>query len=417
MPLIRLRPRRLEDYGAIVGANVLAMLRRLAAPLAGLRVLHLSAGPLGSAVAEMLTGLVPLQRDLGLQADWHLLRADAPRIWSALYEGLSGGSVRWGQKERQAWYAYAERHASAVAGGYDVIVAHDPQAIALATAAPAARRARWVWHCHLDTREAQAEVWADVQTALEGYAAALYASEAFVRQDLAVPRVAIARPALDPCSPRNVPLSSETVATVLGQLGIDPSRPLIGQFAPIDHRYAPIAALGTYWLARQSVPDLQIVLADSSTSSLERSRRDLEQVADAAGSDPNVHLLTTEVGLGPTELNALKHGVAVVLQLAVPRGFGWGLAECQWHGKPAVVGRHGLLPEQIGEDQSGFVVEGAPNAAAAVVRLLREPLLAATLGRRGRERVARQYLITGLLGDYLRLFRELAGVSSAAGSG
>jgi glycosyltransferase involved in cell wall biosynthesis len=106
--------------------------------------------------------------------------------------------------------------------------------------------------------------------------------------------------------------------------------------------------------------------------------------------------------------------VSAVLQLAVPRGFGWGLAECQWKGKPAVVGRHGQLPEQIGEGESGFVTEGARAAAAAVTRLLREPVLASTLGRRGRERVTRDYLITGLLGDYLRLFRQIVADRPAA---
>ncbi len=90
MPLIRLGARRLDEYADSVGPNVLTMLRNLAAPLAGLRILHLSAGPYGSAVADTLAALVPLQRDLGLQADWHLLRGDAPRVWSALYEGLSG---------------------------------------------------------------------------------------------------------------------------------------------------------------------------------------------------------------------------------------------------------------------------------------------------------------------------------------
>src|SRR5215208_3540680 len=106
MPTIFLAERRLTEYESTVGRNVVVMLRRLAEPLAGLRVLHLSAGPFGSAVAEMLAGLVPLQRDLGIQADWHLLRGDAPRIWMALYEGLAGASVRWGTKERAAWHAY-----------------------------------------------------------------------------------------------------------------------------------------------------------------------------------------------------------------------------------------------------------------------------------------------------------------------
>src|SRR5215212_6555298 len=154
---------------------------------------------------------------------------------------------------------------------------------------------------------------------------------------------------------------------------------MIGQVAPIDHRYAPLAALGTYWVARREVPGLQIVLVDGSLAISDRSRRDLEQIADAAGGDPDVHLLTPEAGLRPQDLNALEQAMAVTLQLAVPRGFGWGLAECQWKARPAVVGRHGQLPEQVGEGDSGMVVGGASEAAGAVVRLLRDPTLAAAL--------------------------------------
>ena len=79
MPIRTIRPRqrRLEDYAVAVEPEELAALRRLAEPLAGLRVLHLSAGPFGSTVAQTLSGLVPLQRDLGLLAEWQVLHEDA----------------------------------------------------------------------------------------------------------------------------------------------------------------------------------------------------------------------------------------------------------------------------------------------------------------------------------------------------
>jgi trehalose synthase len=414
MPTIYLRDRPLSAYGELVGPNVLAMLRRLAAPLADLRVLHVSAGPFGSAVADTLGALVPLQRDLGMQAEWHLLRGDAPRVWSALYEGLSGFGVRWGERERQAWHTYAERHAG-VAAGYDVVVAHDPQALALARFFPVgASQPAWIWHCHLDTRNAVPEVWAAVQEALQPFVAAFFPTPALVRDDLGLSYTAVARPAIDPGSPKQVPRPRDEVVARLEQLGVDPRRPIVGQFAPIDHRYAPVAALGAYWLARREVPGLQILLVENAAFVSTGARRDLEQVADAAGSDADVHIITAHAGLGPTDLNALQRGADAVLQLAVPRGFGWGLAECQWKARPAVVGRHGELAEQIGEGESGILAEGAPAAAGAVVRWLQDAVLAKMLGRRGRERVARDYLITGLLGDYLRLFRKVLGRGSAA---
>ncbi|HLH25266.1 MAG TPA: hypothetical protein VK066_22340 [Chloroflexota bacterium] len=406
---IHLGQRRLDDYLPFIGPEEVAALRRQAAPLTGLRVLHLSVSPFGSAVAEMLAALVPLQRDLGLLADWHLLPPTTAPFWQALYDGLNGAEVRWARKERTAWYGYAERRAAGLTDDYDVIVAHDPQALALAHVLPAVGgRPRWVWHCHLDTRAALPHVWADVQRVLQGYAAALYPAPGLVPPAMPPLYQAVARPAIDPRSPKHLPLAPDAVVAAVERLGIDPRRPLIGQFAPIDHRYAPIGALGAYWIARPQVPGLQIVLVDSSLLSTTRAQRDLGQVVAAAGGDPDIHVLTQDADLGPTELNALQRAVSVAVQLAVPRGFGWGVAECQWKGKPAVVGRHGLLPEQVGGGAAGVVVDGAPFAAKQLVRLLRAPSLAATMGRRGHAQIARDHLITGLLADYLRLFEHVA---------
>jgi trehalose synthase len=413
---IHLGQRRLDDYVPFTAPEEVAALRRQAAPLQGLRLLHLSASPFGSAVAEMLASLVPLQRDLGLLADWHLLPPTTAPFWQALYDGLNGGEVRWERKERMAWYGYAERRAANISSDYDVIVAHDPQALALAHVLPPRDgRPRWVWHCHLDTRAALPPIWADVRRVLQGYAAALYPAAGLVPSAMPGLYQGVARPAIDPCSPKHLPLAAAEVAAIVGRLGIDPDRPLIGQFAPIDQRYAPVGALGAYWIARREVPGLQIVLVDSSLLSTARAQRDLGQVVAAAGDDPDIHVLTQDADLGPAELNALQRAVRVAVQLAVPRGFGWGVAECQWKGKPAIVGRHGQLAEQVGSGAAGVIVDGAPFAAQQLVRLLREPGLAATMGRRGQAQIARDHLITGLLGDYLRLLEHVAPPARAIG--
>ena len=48
-------------------------IRALAEPLAGKRVLHLSATAFGGGVAEILYTLVPLMRDAGLEAEWQVI--------------------------------------------------------------------------------------------------------------------------------------------------------------------------------------------------------------------------------------------------------------------------------------------------------------------------------------------------------
>jgi trehalose synthase len=197
------------------------------------------------------------------------------------------------------------------------------------------------------------------------------------------------------------------VRATLEGLGIDPGRPLLGQFAPIDHRFAPLAALGTYWLVRGHVPEVQIVLAETAVAPAARRPSGYAQVTAAAAGDPNVHLLPAAAELGAPEINALQRGCTVALQMAVPRGFGWGLAECQWKGKPALVGSHGELPAQV-VNGSGHVVDAAPTASERVLEFLADPKLAARVGARGHNFIARNHLTTRLAHDYIELLRRIA---------
>ncbi len=63
---VALTQRSLAEYEPVVGPEPLEELRRLAEPLRGLRVLHLSFTAFGTGVADFLGTIVPLLRDLGL---------------------------------------------------------------------------------------------------------------------------------------------------------------------------------------------------------------------------------------------------------------------------------------------------------------------------------------------------------------
>jgi trehalose synthase len=397
----------------LLDAEALEILRTQAAGLRGVRLLHLSASPLLSAVSETLRALVPLQRALGIRADWRLV-GDLPRACTRLYEGLRGDAVRWGAKESDAWHQLAGLSGTAVPAGYDAVVVHDPQLLPFHLESRGARGAPWIWQCHLDPGGAGPALWADVATTLDGYAAALFPSARATPERLPISRVRIAQPVLDPGSARNRPLSDAMVRRTLRALGIDPQRPLLGQFAPIDHRFAPLAALGTYWLARRTVPGLQIVLAETTVSPALRAPEGWRQIQEAAAGDPDIHLFPAAAELGADEVNALQRGCSVALQMAVPRGFGWGVAECQWKRKPAVVGTRGELPDQVANG-SGYVVDAAPVACAHVLELLAEPERAARLGSLGHQHIASSHLITRLASDYSGLLYDL--VARPIGSG
>src|SRR6266699_3952843 len=79
-------------YERSAGAERIAQLRSLAAPLRGVRILHINATPYGGGVAEILSSEIPLLRDLGLEADWRVIRGDAKffKVTKLIHNGLQG---------------------------------------------------------------------------------------------------------------------------------------------------------------------------------------------------------------------------------------------------------------------------------------------------------------------------------------
>ncbi|MDE3074103.1 MAG: hypothetical protein KGJ86_01625 [Chloroflexota bacterium] len=411
---VQVSEHRLGAYAPYVEPAELERIRRLAAKLRGLRVLHLSAGPFGSNVADVLASLLPLQRDLGIMADWRVLRCPGDDRWDGLYERLSGGTVERLSSTIEA--APSSLDLQQLTSSFDVVVAHDPQVIGLdAGARNAKQQPRWLWHCHIDLRSAQPDLWASIRRGLGRFSAVLTPHPHFLGPEIPLPRIN-STPSLDPCSPRNLPLSQDSVRAIVARLGLDPHRPTIGQFSPIGHRYASLATLGTYWLARRRIPDLQLVLADYSASSDEGLDEEAREVVEASSRDPDVHVFTRSSALTMMDLNALERHCAVILQAAVPRGFSRGVLEGHWKGKPAIVGQFGQLPDQVRRGR-GCVVDGAPAAADALVELLSSPKLAVDMGRRAQQHIQRQHLVTRLAADYLRILRLLTHIDATIEQG
>ena len=65
---VALGERSLADYTHLAGRGLVERIRELAEPLAGKRVLHVSATAFGGGVSEILYSMVPLMRDVGIDA-------------------------------------------------------------------------------------------------------------------------------------------------------------------------------------------------------------------------------------------------------------------------------------------------------------------------------------------------------------
>lgn len=397
-------------YEPIVGAEAIAELRRLAAPLRGLRVLHVNGTPYGGGVAELLRSEVPLLNDLGLAAEWRIISGERDffEVTKRIHNGLQGADLVLSADEQEAYRTQNLYNARLLTGTYDVIVVHDPQ--------PAALRhlhgrggARWIWRCHIDTSWPNPSVWAFLRPYLADYDAAVFTLPAFVPPDLPIGRTAIVLPAIDPLSPKNLDLPPTLARALITWVGIDHDQPLITQVSRFDPWKDPLGVIAAFRLAREEVPGLQLALVGSMALDDPEGWSVYQQIRDAAAGDPDIHVFTNLIGVGNVEVNAFQRLSHVIVQKSIREGFGLTVSEALWKGTPVVAGRAGGIPMQMPDGTGGYLVTSIEECARRLVELLRDPAHAALLGARGREHVRRHLLLPRLLADELRVLAAVTG--------
>src|SRR5436190_13770994 len=97
-------------------------IRRLAEPLQGKRVVHVSATAFGGGVAEINYTLVPLMADAGLDVEWRIIRGadEFYGVTKAIHNALQGDPRSLTAAERDIFARYnAENAAELPADDYD----------------------------------------------------------------------------------------------------------------------------------------------------------------------------------------------------------------------------------------------------------------------------------------------------------
>lgn len=410
---VQVSRRSLEEQRFHAGEETVELIRSLAGSLRGAHVLHLSISPFGTSTAELLHGLVPLLRDLGINAHWSTIGCEGEFGQTArlMYAGLSGRRAHWTPAHEESWYRFNDLAAGHLEGSYDVVMVHDPQPAGLpATLNELHRRTpttRWVWHCHLDLRRAQPEVWQTILPALRHFDAGVFSDRAFAPSDLVDLPTTIISPAIDPTSERNVELPHFTVRQLLSRYGLDPSQPLAVQVAPFDPPFDPMGMVEIYRRAKTERPDLQLLLVHPMAEATLDGWSRFEQVARQVGADPDARVLASQSGGGQLIVNAAQRAASVVVQRSVPGGFALPLWEAQWKGRPVAVGVAGGLPLQVMDGVTGYVAPDEDRFVEALLTLVSDSAWAAHLGAAGQRWVRERHLITRLLVDELRLLLSL----------
>jgi trehalose synthase len=406
---VALGQKSLADYTHLVGRELVEQIRELAEPLAGKRVLHVSATAFGGGVSEILYTMVPLMRDSGLDAHWHVIfgREEFFNATKLLHNSLQGDEATLTEEQWELFDRVNELNARSINEDWDVVVIHDPQPVGLRRGAIGHSR-RWIWRCHIDLSEPNPEPIARLLPLIEEYDATVWHLEKYVPDGLdGAGRVNIIPPAIDPLSPKNMALSPEDAAFVCNQFGIDVDRPLMTQVSRFDPWKDPIGVIDAYRLVTRDLPDVQLALVGSMATDDPEGWEFFQQTFEYADSDPDIKILNNLNNVGAIEVNAFQSQSDVVLQKSIREGFGLTVTEALWKARPTVAGKVGGIPLQISDGETGFLVENAEDCARRCLEVLADPELGKQLGRAGKEHARREFLSPRLLRDWLQLFTRL----------
>lgn len=397
----------LERYREVVGDDLIAEIRDRAHDLRGLRVLELSATATGGGVAEMLSSLVPLQRDVGLDVEWELITADAAffETTKKLHNGLQGMEVEVAAAELNDYLAHNEAHAGVLAGEWDVVIVHDPQPAAIRSFA-SERSGKWIWRCHVDSSSPDPGVWSLLRPYVEAHDHAVFTLAEFIPPDLAMP-VSTHVPAIDPLTSKNRLLPSYLARQTVVDLGIDVSRPLLLQVSRFDPWKDPLGVVDVWERVRETFPGLQLALIGSMASDDPEGWRIYGEIDGRVHGEPDCFLLSDQMGVANHEVNAFQRVADVVIQKSIREGFGLIVSETLWKGTPVVAGKAGGIPLQLEDGVSGRLADGTDQFAAAVQELLEDPVQARSYGAAGARRVRGRFLMPRLLLDQLTLLGAL----------
>jgi trehalose synthase len=417
LQLVNVGHKSLADYATIASRGLMEEIRRLAEPLQGKRIVHLSATAFGGGVAEIQYTLIPLMADAGLDVEWRIIRGQEEffNVTKAIHNGLQGDPRGLTPEEQEIFFRYnAQNAAEFDPSGYDFVIVHDPQPAAMIDHFPGSD-AHWIWRCHIDLSTPNRQVLDTLLPSIKRYDAAIFHMKEYVPDADGLPEAFIWPPAIDPLAPKNMALSPEDAAYILDQFGIDIRRPLITQVSRFDPWKDPLGVIDSYRTVKEQHPDVQLALVGSMAHDDPEGVEFYDRTVAYADGDPDIFILSNLNNVGSVEVNAFQVHSAAVLQKSIKEGFGLTVSEALWKARPTVAGNVGGIVRQIVDGETGWLVSSSEEAAQAVLDILDDPAAARARALAGKEYVRSHFLTPRLLRDWLALFNLRLGLEDEVG--
>jgi trehalose synthase len=376
----------IEDYEPLVGAESVARIKGKARALKDLHVANVNSTYYGGGVAELLTSVTLLMNSVGLKTGWRVMQG-APDFFSItkkMHNALQGGSINLSKRKIQIYEEIAYENAVRNhLDNHNMVIIHDPQPLLMIKHYK--KNGPWIWRCHIDLTNPDRKLWGYLTPFIERYDAVILSIRDY-KQKLKTPQIFI-MPAIDPFSILNRDMSEDEIKDRLAHYHIPTDLPLVVQISRFDKWKDPEGVIQAFKLARKKVDCTLVLLGNVATDDPEGSQV-YESLLECR--EERIIILSHQ---DTALVNALQRKAAVVLQKSTREGFGLTVAEAMWKGTPVIGGNVG-----------GFLVSSVEQAAERMVQLLRNEKLRRQMGKKGKETVRKNFLLTRYVEQYLDLF-------------
>lgn len=399
----------INRYAEIIGQAAMDSLVNIAKRLKEKKIVHVNSTRAGGGVAEILSSMVPLSQELGLDVSWEVIEGDESffNCTKMLHNTLQGMPGTLSEQQMDIYAKTNARNAERlknVLQDADYVFIHDPQPAALIKSFPQ-RKGKWIWRCHIDVSAPNKGVWQFIKKQVSEYDASVFSLPDFA-QKLPHPQFLIT-PSIDPLAEKNIPLERYEVEKTYGDLGVPMDKPIILQVSRFDKFKDPLGVIESYRIIKEHV-DVRLVLAGGEADDDPEASEILNEVREAVNGDKDITVLLLPSD-SHRKINALQTGADVVMQKSLKEGFGLTVTEAMWKGKPVIGGNVGGIRLQVINRFNGFRVRTPEGAAIRARYLLSHPWKMEKMGRNAREYVLENFLITGHLRRYITMLLSLDG--------
>jgi trehalose synthase len=396
----------LEAYRDISPPGTLDLIYRLGEKLQGRSMLHVNSTKTGGGVAEMLHRLIPMFKELRMEAKWEVMTGTPLffKTTKSFHNSLQGDEAFLTGDMFEEYRRVNHENANQLDLSGDLAVIHDPQPAALIE--QKSGKAKWLWRCHIDISRPQRKVWNFVKPYVSQYDGAIFSLPNF-SQRLKIPQYLV-YPSIDPLSDKNRELEPEQIDSIRAGFGLTDGKPLILQVSRFDKFKDPLGLIEAYKIVRK-YHDCRLVLAGGGASDDPEGSDVLTRVREEAEKDEGILVLDLPPDAN-LAINALQRSADIIVQKSIKEGFGLTVAEGMWKGKPVIGGAVGGIVAQLVYGLTGYTVNSIEGCAFRIRSLLNNPEMARKLGKDAKEYTRKNFLITRHLIDYLSLMSLMMGV-------